>query len=151
MVSTVLNSASGDVWRHTWSIANQGSLPKLRYSRFLLGVSHVGLEHLCGWPYSGSSPSRDHTDFLWPKAPRYIKTLSSGKISQGLKSYLTGVGQRPVVSVEYARSQHPKPVELSLYCTELWAMGIALLSRKFEQQGILRRLSKAEVIYFKKN
>lgn len=78
--------------------------------------------------------------FILAQAPRYVKTLLSGRLFHGLTSRHPGLCQRAVISLECAACENTKRAEITLYCTQFWGMGIASLNGKFEEQGILRIL-----------
>lgn len=53
----------------------------------------------------------------WPKAPTIQRySIPSGMIFQGLRGYFLGAGQGLVISLEGAKFEDPKPVELTLNC-----------------------------------
>ena len=52
---------------------------------------------------------------IWPKVSDIERHLS-GRMFQQLKGSLSGVSQVPVLPLECARFEHPKPAKLTLYC-----------------------------------
>lgn len=59
-----------DVWRHVWSLVNQGHLAKLWCPGYLLrAVTEAWSTHGADHSHSLSSPSGGHPDTAWPQGP----------------------------------------------------------------------------------
>lgn len=103
VLRTVLNPSESEAGHHGQCIADQGSSAKPWYPGLLLGVSPVGMEcfkHLTRLSYSRvrqiqHKPGLPQNHIVsvnyagWPRAPGGRRLLS-GRISQGLRAYLSG-------------------------------------------------------------
>lgn len=58
-----------------------------------------------------------HQLFAVAQGSRSTKILFSGRTFQGLRSRFLGDGQGPVLSLDCTGFEHPRPVQLTFYCT----------------------------------
>lgn len=140
----VLSSPHNDVWQHMWSNINQERLNWALCPSLLLGVSLIGMEHhvtdlsclslqppqRSNWYRGMQGPKQTKTgthrkSHYWHELSsvaqdsRYTKTLYQAGYHKALEVISPKLvkGQFLFKTSGMCRVQHPKPAELTLYCT----------------------------------